>query len=98
MGLGSPLGFAPGTVAMWAALVFGVLCALTYWQAMRTAAFGEERREDLLRKGKRGGASGATSRAIDAAMTADGGALLPFEENPVPNSSLLLARRLYYAF
>ncbi|MBK9064550.1 MAG: cytochrome c biogenesis protein CcsA [Acidobacteria bacterium] len=38
MGLGSPLGFAPGTVAMWAALVFGVLCALTYWRAMRVAA------------------------------------------------------------
>ena len=38
MGLGSPLGFAPGTVAMWAALVFGVLCALTYWQAMRAGA------------------------------------------------------------
>ena len=38
MGLESPLGFAPGTVAMWAALVFGVLCALTYWRAMRAAA------------------------------------------------------------
>jgi cytochrome c-type biogenesis protein CcmF len=38
MGLESPLGFAPGTVAMWAALVFGVLCALTYWRAMRAQA------------------------------------------------------------
>jgi cytochrome c-type biogenesis protein CcmF len=52
---------------MWAALVFGVLCALTYWKAMRGA-------------------------------TAGGPALSPFEENPNPNSSLLLARRLYYAF
>jgi cytochrome c-type biogenesis protein CcmF len=88
MGLGSPLGFAPGTVAMWAALVFGVLCALTYWQAMRTAAFGEERREDFLRKGKRGAGAAEATAASEA--------LLPFEE--IPNPNLLLARKLYYAF
>ena len=88
MGLESPLGFAPGTVAMWAALVFGVLCALTYWRAMRVAAFGEGRREDFLRKGKRGAGAAEATAASEA--------LLPFEENP--NPSLLLARRLYYAF
>jgi cytochrome c-type biogenesis protein CcmF len=93
MGLGSPLGFAPGTVAIWAALVFGVLCALTYWQAMRIEAFGRREEEDFLRKGKRGG----TPRAAEAALTADGGTLLPFEEIP-SSSPLLLARRLYYAF
>ena len=38
MGLESPLGFAPGTVAMWAALVFGVLCGVTYYRAMRLQA------------------------------------------------------------
>jgi cytochrome c-type biogenesis protein CcmF len=86
MGLESPLGFAPGTVAMWAALVFGVLCALTYWQAMRAEAGG---REEFLRKGKRG--AGA------AEATAGAAALYPFAE--IPSSPLLLlARRLYYAF
>ncbi|MGA7990318.1 MAG: cytochrome c biogenesis protein CcsA [Thermoanaerobaculia bacterium] len=96
MGLTSPLGFAPGTVAMWAALVFGILCALTYWQAMRTAAFGEREERDLLRKGKRGGAVGSGGRTSEAtaSTTAGSAALLPFEENP----NLLLARRLYYAF
>ncbi len=82
MGLGSPLGFAPGTVAMWAALVFGVLTALAYWRVMRMGHAAE----DFLRKGKSGSGS--------AAAVAASPALLPFEENP----DLLLARRLYYAF
>ena len=86
MGLGSPLGFAPGTVAMWAALVFGVLTALAYWRVMRMG-FATE---DFLRRGKRG----------DASLAAAGPALLTLEENPNPNlnSDLFLARRLYYAF
>jgi cytochrome c-type biogenesis protein CcmF len=68
VGLASPLGFAPGTVAMWAALVFGVLCAGAYWRAMRTGFAAE----DFLRRGKRG----------DASLAAAGPALLTLEENP----------------
>ena len=91
MSLDSPLGFAPGTVAMWAALAFGILCALTYWRAMREGNGEREERADLLRKGKRG------ARAAEA--TAAGPALLPFEENlSFFSPTLLLARRLYYAF
>ena len=30
------LGFAPGTLAIWAAMLFGVTCALAYLRSMRT--------------------------------------------------------------
>src|ERR1039457_3199054 len=80
------LGFAPGTLAIWAAMLFGVTCALAYLRSMRAGGAGNE---DLLRKGKRG--SGA------AVGTAGGPALLPFEENLL-SPNLLFARRLYYAY
>src|SRR5450759_1973273 len=79
------LGFAPGTLAIWAAMLFGVTCALAYLRSMRTGGAGNE---DLLRKGKRG------SGAVEA--TADPGGLYPFAESLSPN--LLFARRLYYAY
>ena len=31
------LGFAPGTFAIWAAMLFGVSCALAYLRSMRAA-------------------------------------------------------------
>jgi len=80
--LSGPLGFAPGTLAIWAAMLFGVTCALAYLRSMRTGfAAG-----DFLRKGKRGA---GVAEATDGSA-----ALFPFEENP----NLLLARRLYYAY
>src|SRR5512140_209900 len=83
------LGFAPGTLAIWAAMLFGVTCALAYLYSMRT---GRAISGALLRKGKSG------NRAV--AATDGGSALLPFEENPnLPLSpTLLFARRLYYAY
>src|SRR5664279_1183647 len=37
------LGFAPGTLAIWAAMLFGVTCALAYLRSMRTSrAWNEE--------------------------------------------------------
>src|SRR5271169_3280340 len=84
------LGFAPGTLAIWAAMLFGVTCVLAYLRSMRAGGTGNE---DLLRKGKKG--SGA------AEATAVSAALLPFEENSLPpnlSPNLLFARRLYYAY
>ena len=54
------LGFAPGTLAIWAAMLFGVTCALAYLRSMRTSG---ARIEDLLRKGKRD--SGAVEATAD---------------------------------
>ena len=80
------LGFAPGTLAIWAAMLFGVTCALAYLRSMRTS---EARIEDLPRKGERG---------VGAAVaTAGDPALIPFEENSL-SPNLLFARRLYYAY
>jgi cytochrome c-type biogenesis protein CcmF len=90
------LGFAPGTLAIWAAMLFGVTCALAYLRSMRlqSAVSGPSGnpKGDLPRKGKRS--------AGVAVATADGPALLPFEENPSSGLSpnLLFARRLYYAY
>ncbi len=84
------LGFAPGTLAIWAALLFGLTCMLAYLRTMPSMGFAAG---DFLRKGKR--SSGA------AVATAGGPALLPFEESPLPSllsQNLLFARRLYYAF
>src|SRR5659263_312697 len=39
------LGFAPGTLAIWAAMLFGVTCALAYLRSMRVVGAGNE---DLL--------------------------------------------------
>src|SRR5450756_782508 len=36
--LSGPLGFAPGTLAIWAAMLFGVTCALAYLRSMRAPA------------------------------------------------------------
>ncbi|MGZ6972034.1 MAG: cytochrome c biogenesis protein CcsA, partial [Thermoanaerobaculia bacterium] len=90
------LGFAPGTLAIWAAMLFGLTCALAYLRSMRTGGAGNDDllgkgkgNEDFLRKGKRG--SGAV------AATADPGGLLPFEEISL-SPNLLFARRLYYAY
>src|SRR5450756_1553389 len=45
------LGFAPGTLAIWAAMLFGVTCALAYLRSMRTPAllpFAENLSPNLL--------------------------------------------------
>src|ERR1017187_79575 len=45
------LGFAPGTLAIWAAMLFGVTCALAYLRSMRTPAllpFAENPSPNLL--------------------------------------------------
>ena len=36
------LGFAPGTLAIWAAMLFGVTCALAYLRSMREVRVGNE--------------------------------------------------------
>ncbi len=76
------LGFAPGTLSIWAAMLFGLSCIVAYLSSMRTGAGNA----DLPGKGKKSGSA--------ATATAEPGTLFPF----AGNAPLFLARRLYYAY